>query len=53
MRGVARKYNLYPKARFNHTVKSIEWDESSKKWRVLVSDNANNNEEEEQQFDIM
>jgi hypothetical protein len=36
MQSVARKYDLYSKAQFSTQVKSLIWDEQSRKWNVTT-----------------
>jgi len=49
---VTKKYGIYQHVRFETPVKSSTWDESTKKWKVVVFD-KNSNQEEEQIFDIV
>ncbi|KAG4073235.1 hypothetical protein HA402_008581 [Bradysia odoriphaga] len=52
LRKVARKYELYSKIKFQTHVKSTRWDESIRKWKVVLQ-NKLTNQEEEQIFDIV
>jgi len=42
---VARKYDLYSKARFNTHVQSLRWNEDKGMWNVQLTDKTMNNSE--------
>lgn len=36
MHKLANKYDLYPHAKFNTTVKSIQWNDCTNVWKVIT-----------------
>jgi cation diffusion facilitator CzcD-associated flavoprotein CzcO len=52
LQGVAKKHDLYSKAKFGHEVTNASWDELTKTWKVIVHDIIRNRTEE-LTYDIM
>lgn len=52
LHSIAKKYDLYKNARFNHQIQTLTWVNNAKKWKV-VSFNKEAGTTEEWIFDIV